>query len=145
MRSLKESLFTDNVKNKIVPEKLAYVIKKFFGDGVALCKDHQGSYEWYEVNPSTMNIKDIKHLNTRILNYCKKIDGLNIKEDKIPLFNSPIAYYIGDDDYWIALKVAGKYFKGIRVSKKFYECGALPKDQKGVTQRGWDEWQRQRL
>lgn len=143
-----ESLFDNNIKNKIVPEKLAYVIKKFFGPDVALCTDYQGSHEWYEINPSTMTIQNrglYTNLYTRIVHYCEKIDGLEVKRDTLPSFGTLKGYRIGDDTYWMYLNVVKYGDKTIRVSKEFYECGALPQDQKGVAQRGWEEWQRQRL
>lgn len=142
MRSLKESLFTNNVKNKIVPEKLAYVLKKFFGPDVALCEDHQGSLKWYEVNPSTMRVMPNTSLNTRIVNYCKKVDGLDIKQVTVPSFESTKGYNIGDDNYWIYISVVKYGEKKIKVSKEFYDSMALPHDQKGVVERGWKEWQR---
>ena len=139
-KSLVESLFDkDLTTSKTVPEKLAYVLKKFFGKNVALCEDHQGSTKWYELNPETMNIKDVKNLNDRIVNYCKKIDGLDVKEGKIPLFTQLIAYIIGDDDYWMIVR-SDKKFKNIRVSEKFYNLELLPHDQSGVTKRGWTQW-----
>jgi len=141
MKSLKESLFDNNIKKKTVPELLAYVLKKFFGDDIALCSDHQGSHVWYELNPETMDIKDVKNLNDRIVNYCKKIDGLDVKEDKIPLFTHPNAYVIGNDDYWMIV-TSDKKFRNIRVSEKFYNLELLPHDQSGVTKRGWTQWQR---
>lgn len=144
-KSLQESLFNNNIKNKIVPEKLAYVLKKFFGPDVALCEDHQGSLKWYEVNLSTMHVTPSASLNTRIVNYCKKIDGLEMKHDTLPGFGTTKGYKIGDDDYWIYISMVKYGERKIKVSKEFYECGALPQDQKGVTQRGWEEWQRQRL
>ena len=144
-KSLQESLFDDNIKSKIVPEKLAYVIKKFFGDSVALCKDHQGSHEWYEINPSTVTVQDGRNLYARMINYCKKVDGLEVKQDTLPSFGTVKGYRIGDDTYWIYLNTVKYGSKSIRVSKEFYECGVLPQDQKGVTQRGWSDWQRQRL
>jgi hypothetical protein len=143
MKSLQESLFTDNVKSKIVPEKLAYVIKKFFGDGVALCRDYQGSSrEWYEINPSTVTVKDGRNLYARIINYCKKVDGLDVEQDMLPGFGTVKGYRIGDDKYWMYLNTVKYGEKRVHVSKEFYESGALPQDQKGVTQRGWDEWKR---
>lgn len=144
-KSLTESLFGDNIKKKIVPEKLAYVIKKFFGNEVALCRDHQGNREWYEINPSTMTIDSWRNLYTRIINYCKKVDGLEIKQDTLPSFGTVKGYRIGDDTYWMYLNTVKYGERRIHVSKEFYDSMALPQDQKGVTQRGWDEWQRQRL
>ena len=141
MKSLSESLFDNNIKKKTAPELLAYVLKKFFGDGISLCSDHQGSHVWYELNPETMDIKDVKNLNDRIVNYCKKIDGLDVKEDKIPLFTQPIAYIIGNDDYWMRVR-SDKKFENIHVSEKFYNLELLPHDQSGVTKRGWTQWQR---
>lgn len=145
MKSLVESLFDDNVKKKTVLEKLAYVLKKFFGPDVALCEDHQGSTKWYEVNPSTMHIMPSVSLNTRIVNYCKKIDGLEVKHDTVTGFGTVKGYRIGDDDYWIYINVLKYGERKIKVSKEFYDSMVLPHDQKGVTQRGWGEWQRQRL
>ena len=147
MKSLAESLFDNNIKNKIVPEKLAYVLKKFFGDGIAVCKDHQGSNEWYEINPFTISIINGSgsNIGARIANYCKKIDGLDVKQDKLPNFNLIKAYKIGDDTYWIYINIVKYGNKRIYVSKDFYESGALPQDQKGIAERGWNEWQKQRL
>ena len=140
-----ESLFDNNIKNKIVPEKIAYVLKKFFGKDIALCKDHHGSYEWYEVNPFTMNYTLNSYLITRIINYCKKVDGLEVKQDYSPEFAITKGYKIGDDDYWIYINALKYGEKKIKVSKEFYDSMALPRDQKGVTKRGWEEWQKQRL
>ena len=140
-----ESLFDNNIKKKLVPEKLAYVLKKFFGDDVALCEDHQGSTKWYEVNPFTMNAAPGAFLNSRIINYCKKVDGLEIKHDTLPNFGTTKGYRIGDDDYWIYISTVKKKKKKIKVSKEFYESGILRHDQKGITQRGWSDWQNQRL
>ena len=146
MKSLKESLFDDDlVTRKTVPEKLAYVLRKFFGPNVALCMDYQGNYTWYEVNPSTWIIKDSKNLNKRILGYCKKIDGLDIVENTIKGLGYTRGYRIGDDEYWMYLDFSCKYFKKLIVSEKFYSCGLLPQDQTGVTRRGWESWQNQRL
>jgi hypothetical protein len=141
-KSLVESLFDDNVKKKSVPEKLAYVLKKFFGDDVALCEDHQGSTKWYEVNPSTMQVTPSASLNTRIINYFKKVDGLEIKQDVLPGFGTTKGYKIGDDDYWIYISMVKYGERKIKVSKEFYDSMALPHDQKGVVERGWKEWQR---
>ena len=140
-KTLTESLFDNNIKKKSTPEKLAYALKKVYGDKIALCKDHQGSREWYEVNPATI-IKGKSPFG--IINYCKKIDGLKIDQDKIPSFDVIKGYKIGDDDYWIYVNTT-KYNNKISVSKDFYDSEALPHDQKGVAQRGWDEWQKQRL
>ena len=146
MKSLKESLFDTNlVKSKTVPEKLAYVLKKFFGSDVALCEDHQGSLKWYEVNPSTMRVTPSISLNARMVNYYKKVDGLEIKQDILPGFGTTKGYKIGDDDYWIYISMVKYGERKIKVSKEFYDSMALPHDQKGVAQRGWVEWQRQRL
>lgn len=142
MKSLKESLFDDNIRKKTVPEKLAYVLKKFFGKDVALCEDHQGSLKWYEVNPSTMQVTPSISLNTRIVNYFKKVDGLEIKQDILSGFGTTKGYKIGDDIYWIYISMTKYIERKIKVSKDFYECGILPRDQKGITQRGWEEWQR---
>ena len=145
-KSLQESLFDkDLINKKIVPEKLAYVLRKFFGDKVALCKDHQGNTWWYEVNPDTVIIKDHRNLFTRFINYCKKVNGLDVKPDVIAGFGIVKGYMIGDDVYYIYINTVKYGNKRIRVSKEFYESGALPQDQTGVVQRGWAEWQRQRL
>jgi len=144
MKSLKESLFDNNIKNKIVPEKLTYILKKFFGDDVALCEDHQGSLKWYEVNPFTMHVTPSVSLNARIVNYCKKIDGLEMKHDTLPGFGTTKGYKIGDDTYWMYLNVLKYGERKIKVSKEFYDSMALPHDQKGVVERGWIEWQRWR-
>lgn len=139
--SLNEGLFdTDLAKRKTTPEKLAYVLKKFFGNDVALCTDHQGSRVWYEINPLTITIKDMKNLWVRIIKYCEKIDGLEIKMDKFLSFTSVKGYIIGDDTYWIYLDNVKYSSRRVRVSKDFYECGVLPQDQTGVARRGWDEW-----
>ena len=63
-------------------------------------------------------------------------------EKELSIKNEPIiiGYMIGDEKYWIQIKLS-KDFKKIYVSKEFYECGALPQDQTGITQRGWNEWQ----
>ena len=80
---LTESIFDkDLVKSKTVPEKLAYVLRKFFGLNIALCEDYQGSYKWYEVNPSTMKINNGYKLKDRIIKYCEKINDIKIKEEK---------------------------------------------------------------
>jgi hypothetical protein len=144
-KSLTESLFGDNIKKKLVPEKLAYVLKKFFGNDVALCEDHQGSTKWYEVNPFAMNAASSPFLNSRIVNYCKKVDGLEIKQDTLPSFGTVKGYRIGDDTYWMYLNTMKYGERMIKVSKEFYESGILPQNQKGITQRGWREWQKQRL
>ena len=140
-----ESLFDNNIKSKIVPEKLAYVLKKFFGNNVALCEDHQGSTKWYEVNPFTMDDTPSTFLNTRIVNYCKKVDGLEIKHDTLPGFGITKGYRIGNDDYWMYISTVKYGERKIKVSKEFYDSMVLPHDQKGITQRGWNEWQKQRL
>lgn len=147
MKSLIESLFDDNIRKKTIPEKLAYVLKKFFGKDVAFCEDHQGSSIWYEINPSTMKIDNAYKLKERILKYCEKIEGISIMSKKLPGLGEVDIKYIGDDNYWFMLDLQ-KYSKNrmqFQVSKEFYESGALPQDQTGVTQRGWEEWQRQRL
>ena len=141
-KSLVESLFDDNIRKKTVPEKLAYVLKKFFGKDVALCEDHQGSTKWYEVNPSTMQVMPSVSLNTRIVNYFKKVDGLEIKQDILPGFGTTKGYKIGDDDYWVYIIMVKYGERKIKVSKEFYDSMALPHDQKGVVERGWKEWQR---
>ena len=142
-KSLVESLFdTDLVKSKTIVEKLAYVIKKFFGDDVALCEDHQGSYKWYEVNPSTMKVKDGSRLKDRIVKYCEKIDGVEIRSEDLPGFATVKAKYIGDKTYWFRLNVLKYGSDRILVSKEFYDSMALRHDQKGVNERGWKEWQR---
>ena len=141
-KSLTESLFDDNIRKKTVPEKLAYVLKKFFGKDVALCEDHQGSTKWYEVNPSTMQVMPSVSLNTRIVNYFKKVDGLEIKQDILPGFGATKGYKIGDDDYWVYIIMVKYGERKIKVSKEFYDSMALPHDQKGVVERGWKEWQR---
>ena len=140
-----ESLFDNNIKKKLVPEKLAYVLKKFFGDDVALCEDHQGSTKWYEVNPFTMNVNNGRGLYARFINYCKKVDGLEVKQDTLPSFGTVKGYTIGDDTYWIYLNVVKYGSKKIYVSKEFYESGILRHDQKGIAERGWRDWQNQRL
>lgn len=141
MKSLYESLFDNNLtKTKTVPEKLAYVLKKFFGPDVALCGDHQGSLKWYEVNPSTMRVTPSVSLNTRIINYYKKIDGLEIKQDTLPGFGTTKGYKIGDDNYWIYISMVKYGERKIKVSKEFYDSMALPHNQKGVVERGWNEW-----
>lgn len=140
--SLNESLFDDNIRKKTVPEKLAYVLKKFFGKDVALCEDHQGSLKWYEVNPSTMQVTPSISLNARIINYFKKVDGLEIKQDILPTFETTKGYKIGDDDYWVYISMVKYGERKIKVSKEFYDSMALPHDQKGVVERGWKEWQR---
>lgn len=141
-KTLTESLFDDNIKKKSTLEKLTYALKRVYGDKIALCKDHQGSGEWYEVNPATI----IKGRSIfAIINYCKKIDGLKIDQDKLPSFGTIKGYKIGDDDYWIYINTVKYNYNRISVSKDFYDSGALPHDQKGVAQRGWDEWQKQRL
>ena len=146
MKSLKESLFDDDlVKKKSVPEKLAYVLKKFFGSDIALCEDHQGSTKWYEVNPSTMRVTPSVSLNTRIVNYYKKVDGLEVKQDTLPGFGTTRGYKIGNDDYWIYISVVKYGERKIKVSKEFYDSMALPQNQKGVAERGWKEWQGQIL
>ena len=142
MKSLTESLFDNNIKNKIVPEKLAYVLRKFFGEDVALCEDHQGSTKWYEVNPSTIHVVPSVSLNARIIRYCAKVDGLEIKQDILPNFGTTKGYKIGDDDYWIYISMVKYGERKIKVSKEFYDSMALPHDQKGVVERGWKEWQR---
>lgn len=142
-KSLQESLFDrDLTKRKLVPEKLTYVLKKFFGNDVALCEDHQGSTKWYEVNPSTMNVTPNASLNTRIINYCEKVDGLEVKRDNLPGFSIAKGYKIGDDDYWINITLIKHMERIITVSKEFYDSMALPHNQKGVIERGWKEWQR---
>ena len=156
MKSLKESLFdsktqmteslfdTNLVKSKTVPEKLAYVLKKFFGSDVALCEDHQGSTKWYEVNPSTMKIDNAYKLKERILKYCEKVNGINIMSKKMPGIGYVNVKYIGDKNYWFMLDLQ-KYSNNrilIPVSKEFYDSMALPHDQKDVTKRGWEEWRR---
>lgn len=143
-KSLQESLFNNNIKNKIVPEKLTYVLKKFFGPDVALCEDHQGSSIWYEINPSTMKIDNAYKLKERILKYCEKIEGISIMSKKLPGLGEVDIKYIGDDNYWFMLDLQ-KYSKNrmqFQVSKEFYDSMALPHDQKGVVERGWKEWQR---
>jgi len=144
-KSLTESLFGSNIKKKIVPEKLASILKKFFGEGIALCTDHQGSTVWYEINPRTMTNGASRFLIDRLVKYCEKVETLEVKKDKVPGFDAIRGYAIGKDDYWVWISTPGKTFVKVRVSKEFYECGALPQDQTGVTQRGWEEWQRQRL
>lgn len=142
-KSLQESLFDgDLVKSKTIAEKLAYVLKKFFGPDVALCEDYQGSYKWYEVNPSTMKIKDASRLKNRIVKYCEKIDGIEVREEKVPSMGSIKAKYIGDKTYWFRLNFIKYGLDKILVSKEFYDSMALPHDQKGVAERGWKEWQR---
>ena len=138
--SLNESLFDDNIRKKTVPEKLAYVLKKFFGKDVALCEDHQGSLKWYELNPSTMQVTPSISLNTRIVNYYKKVDGLEVKQDTLSGLGVTKGYKIGDDDYWIYISVTKYLERRIKVSKEFYDSMALPHDQKGVVERGWREW-----
>ena len=142
---IQESLFDkDLVKSKTVLEKLAYILKKFLGPDVALCEDYQGSYKWYEINPLTMKIDSAYKLKERILKYCEKVDGLNITSKKMPGIGYVDIKYIGDEKYWFVLDLQ-KYANNkirIKVSKEFYDSMALPHDQKGVTERGWKEWQR---
>ena len=146
MKSLKESLFDTNLKSsKTVPEKLAYVLRKFFGKDVALCEDHQGGSIWYEINPDTVTVADGRNLYARIINYCKKIDDLDVHEEKLPGFSTVKGYRIGNDEYWMYLNTVKYGNKNIRVSEEFYKCGILPQDQTGVARRGWEAWQRQRL
>ena len=141
-KTLTESLFDDNIRKKTVPEKLAYVLKKFFGKDVSLCEDYQGSLKWYEVNPSTMQVTPSASLNTRIINYFKKVDGLEIKQDILPGVGTTKGYKIGDDDYWVYISIVKHGERKIKVSKEFYDSMALPHNQKGVVERGWREWQR---
>ena len=143
-KSLQESLFDgDLVKSKTIAEKLAYVLKKFFGPDVALCEDHQGSHKWHEVNPSTMKIKDgSRFLRDRIVKYCEKIDGIEIRSEDLPGFATIKAKYIGDKTYWFRLNFVKYGLDKILVSEEFYNSMALRHDQKGVAERGWKEWQR---
>ena len=140
---IQEGLFDrDLVTSKTVQEKLAYVLKKFFGPDVALCEDYQGSYKWYEVNPSTMKIKDASRLKDRIVKYCEKVDGIEVREEKVPSMGSIKAKYVGDKTYWFRLNFVKYGLDKILVSKEFYDSMALSHDQKGVAERGWKEWQR---
>ena len=133
--NLQESLFDKDLTiKKTVPEKLTYVLKKFFGNNIGLCQDHQGKTVWYEINPLTMEKGLDRQSLIRIIKYCEKIDELEI-------INTGSKITIGVGDYWIYLQL----HTTIRVSKEFYECGALPINNEGVSQRGWSEWQRQRL
>lgn len=144
MKSLIESLFDDNIRKKTIPEKLAYVLKKFFGEDVALCEDHQGSRVWYELNPSTMKIDNVYKLKERILKYCEKVNGISIMSKKLSGLGEVDIKYIGDDNYWFMLDLQ-KYSKNrmqFQVSKEFYDSMALPHNQKGVVERGWREWQK---
>ena len=145
-KSLQESLFDgDLVKSKTIAEKLAYVLKKFFGPDIALCEDHQGSHKWHEVNPSTMKIKDgSRFLRDRIVKYCEKIDGIEIRSEDLPGFATLKAKYIGDKTYWFRLNFVKYGLDKILVSEEFYNSMALRHDQKGVNERGWKEWQRWR-
>lgn len=144
-KSLQESLFDkDLATSKTVPEKLAYILRKFFGLNIALCEDHQGSVKWYEVNPSTMKIDNAYKLKERILKYCEKVEGISIMSKKLPGLGEVDIKYIGDDNYWFMLDLQ-KYSKNrmqFQVSKEFYDSMALPHDQKGVVERGWKRWQR---
>ena len=137
MKPLRESLFDkDLIKRKTTIELLSKVLKKFFGDKVAVCKCKDPHTEWYMINPLTTIINYSTSLFNKIINYCKTIDGLEVKPDKLSGWGVK-GYRIGDDVYWIYINIMQRVGKSIHVSKEFYECGALPQDQKGIDLKTW--------
>lgn len=133
----KDSVYTEDSR---IINKLARVLKKFFGDDITMCKDYQGDKDkesswFYELNPESMIIGGIGNPNKakRFIQYCKKIDDIEVKD-------LPGGVRIGTPTIWVKVLV-GYNFKGIRVSKTFYDSEIFPYDQSNVTSRGWRRWQ----
>jgi len=117
MKSLKESLFDDNIRKNTTLESLINAIWKFFGDNLFF---EEGFVGGFDLNMNKMNI-NIKTLSD-FVNYCKKIKRLKVKEsykrNLIP--NEPLSYIIGDDKYWIVVE-PHKDFKRVTLSDDLYE------------------------
>lgn len=139
----KDTKIEKPTEEQIILKKIYRALVKIFNDKLTMCTDYQGDPEkgrYYEINPETLGIgRGNPNAPKRAINYLKKIDGIEVKENNGLLSSSTVC---GKGNVWIKFIFSpnGRIFNGIKVSKYFYDSEVFPHDQSNVNQRGWNRW-----
>ena len=127
-----------SVEDAFILKKIKYVLHKFYNTwDFTLYEDHQGETKYYGINIDSLP-ESTNRTAYGMVRYFEKIPEVPVQRDNG--FTK-----VGSDSLWIKFYFGKQVLKDIRVSELFFSQKPFKINNSKVAERGWSEWQKQKL